>query len=83
MKVKDHPMVKHGLVKDFEACTLTPFAELNEEQKEYEIVATTVKTVRGDKTRVYVIASPEMMKQFNLKPKKFRATAMELFLNGK
>jgi hypothetical protein len=80
MKVKDHPMVRYGLVKDFEVCTLTPFVELTEEQKEYEIIATTTKTIRGDKNRVYVIASPQMMKEWNLKPKQFRMTARQAIL---
>ena len=80
MKVKDHPMVRYGLVKDFEALTLTPFVELTEEQKEYEIVGTTVKTIRGDKNRVYIIASPKMMKEWNLKPKNFRMTAMQAIM---
>ena len=77
MKVKEHPMVKYGLIKDFDNCQLTTFAELTEEQKEYEIVKTFVKTIGGDKNRVYVIASPKVMKEWDLKPMRYRFSAME------
>lgn len=83
MKIKEHPMARHSLIKDFEACTLTPFIELTEKQKEYEIIATSVKTIRGDKTRVYVIASPKMMKEWNIKPKRIHITATMRLLNSK
>ena len=79
MKVKEHPMAKRCLIKDFEDARLMFFGELTEDQKEYEIVKTFIKTIRGEKNRVYVIASPEMMKEWNLKPKKYRFSAMEGF----
>ena len=81
MKVKDYPMAKYGLIKDFDNTLLTTFGALTEKQKEYEIVATEIKTIMGDKNRVYIIASPETMKEWNLKSKKFRFSAMEAIMN--
>ena len=80
MKIKDHPLAKYSLVKDFDICLVQPFGALTEEQKNYEIIGTTVKTIRGDKNRVYIIASPETIKLWDLKPKKFRFSAMEAII---
>lgn len=77
MKIKDHPMAKYSLVKDFDICLVQAFGQLTEEQRDYEIVGTTVKTIRGDRIRVYIIASPDTMKLWDLKPKKFRSKTFE------
>jgi hypothetical protein len=80
MKVKDHPLAKYGLIKDFDTSCITSFGQLTEEQKEYEIVKTFIKTISGDKYRVYVIASPATMREWNLKPMRYRFSAMEAIL---
>lgn len=83
MKIKEHPLRRYGLVKDFEFSRITFFDELTEEQKEFEIIGTTYKTIMGEKNRVYIIASPDMMKEWNLKPMKYRFSQMEIIAGEK
>ena len=80
MKIKEHPLAKYSLIKNFESSCITTFGNLTEEQKEYEIVKTFIKTIRGDKNRVYVIASPSAMKEWKLKPMRYRFSALESIL---
>ena len=71
MKIKEYPLRRCVLVKDFENSTRTTFGELTEKQKEYEIVATSFESIRGSIIRMCVIASPETIKAWNLKPLNF------------
>ena len=76
MKIKEHPLAKYSLIKDFESSCITTFGKLTEYQKEYEIVKTFYKTIRGEKNRVYVIASHAAMEEWKLKPMRYRFSAM-------
>lgn len=75
MKAAEYPM-KSNLFKNFDKTTAVRYSDLTEEEKEYEVVDIVLRGVSPvcSGYKVVIIASPETMKEFNLKPRFYKIT---------
>ena len=75
MKAFEYPM-KSNLFKNFDKTTAVRYSDLTEEEKDYEVVDIVLRGVSPvcNGYKVVIIASPETMKAFNLKPRFYKIT---------
>lgn len=75
MRAREYPF-KSTMFKNFDEVSIVPYMELTNEEKEYEIVDVVLRGVNRicNGYKVVVIASPETMKLFNLKPFVFKTS---------
>lgn len=75
MKAKEYPM-KSNLFKNFDKTEKVRYSDLTDEEKDYEVVDVVLRGIIpvSNGYKVVVIASPETMKMFNLKPRFYKIT---------
>ena len=69
MRANEYPM-KSNLFKNFDNAEIVRYGDLTEEEQGYEVVDVVLRGINpvSNGYKVVVIASPETMKLFNLKP---------------
>ena len=75
MKAYEYPM-KSNLFKNFDKAGTVRYSDLTDEEKEYEVVDIVLRGISpvSNGYKVVVIASPETMRMFNLKPRFYKIT---------
>lgn len=75
MKAYEYPM-KADLFKNFDKTENVRHSDLTDEEKEYEVVDVVLRGISpvSNGYKVVVIASPETMNMFNLKPRFYKIT---------
>ena len=75
MKAKEYPM-KSNLFKNFDKAENVRYSDLTDEEKDYEVVDVVLRGISpvSNGYKIVVIASPETMEMFNLKPIFYKIT---------